>query len=321
MDARKHHHHYCDCDCACNDTPDQGQNNGIQHELRIKALEKQVKELASKSANHEVRTIAERDRMAGLAPGDLVYVANATMDESVATGGATYMYLSNGSFHKISEDNELDRAITWAKLEDKPKSSVEDIDKTVDESHVHKNISCLAKLGGDGKGNLTYGGKRVYDGKQWVVTINKGDPVPDDLAKGGLVLEKDPETGEITIGQVGEDGTVSELPTDTKPEDIKLPDGSDLASKMEEIATKLNELQEAQDNPRTDDIKLPDGKNLTDALDEIALKYRELGDKVGDIESNFGPDGPKKSVMYTDKLPATTPPDLVDGGLIIVMGA
>lgn len=194
MDARKHHHHHCDCDCACNDTPDQGQNNGIQHELRIKALEKQVNELASKSANHEVRTIAERDRMAGLAPGDLVYVANATMDESVATGGATYMYLSNGSFHKISEDNELDRAITWAKLEDKPKSSVEDIDKAVEQAHEEIKpedvilpdgtdlISKLEELAG--KLDKVEGTAK----KSVMYFDTLPETIPADLADGGLII-------------------------------------------------------------------------------------------------------------------------------------
>lgn len=303
MDAITHHH--CNCDCRCHDAPDQGQNNGIQHEARIRALEKQVAKLAGKSANREAGTIAERDRLLGLAPGDLVYVANATTDESVATGGATYMYLSNGSFHKISEDNELDRTITWAKLEGRPEADVKEIDEAVHDSHTHKNASCLGKLGGDGKGNLTYGGKRVYDGKRWIAIINKGDSIPDDLADGGLVLEKDAETGAISLGQVGEDGAVATLPTDTRPEDIKLPDGTDLASKLEEIAAKVNDLQDAEDNPNTDDIKLPDGENLTSALDKISQK-------LGSIEKG------KKYVMYFDKLPETIPPELADGGLIIV---
>jgi hypothetical protein len=87
-----------------------------------------------------------------------VIVLDATGDATVASGAATYAYqLSNTTWYKISEAESLDVVLQWANIQNKPTSSVADIDDAVTKRHTHTNLSVLNGLA-DSAGELTYGG-------------------------------------------------------------------------------------------------------------------------------------------------------------------
>jgi hypothetical protein len=96
-----------------------------------------------------------------------VFVVDATGDVTVASGGATYLYnLSTTTWIKISEAESLDVILAWANIQDKPTSSVADIDNAVSLRHSHTNKTQLDKIGQNGNGNF------IYDGNLPVIAWN-----------------------------------------------------------------------------------------------------------------------------------------------------
>lgn len=91
-----------------------------------------------------------------------VYVTDATDDATVASGGATYLYNpTTDAWIKTSEAESLDVVLAWANLQDKPSSSVTDIDDAVAKKHSHANKTELDNIGENGAGELTYKGSQV----------------------------------------------------------------------------------------------------------------------------------------------------------------
>lgn len=91
-----------------------------------------------------------------------VYITDATGDATVASGGATYLYnTTTTTWIKISEAESMDVVLSWANIQNKPTSSVTDIDSAVTLKHTHTNATVLNALGQDGEGNLTYNGSPV----------------------------------------------------------------------------------------------------------------------------------------------------------------
>ena len=75
--------------------------------------------------------IAARDALV-LTANAKVYVADASADATVTSGGATYFYYhATTTFIKTSEEESLEIEVTWAALSGKPSSSVADIDDAV----------------------------------------------------------------------------------------------------------------------------------------------------------------------------------------------
>lgn len=113
-----------------------------------------------------VPTIAARDALAaGATTNLLVLVLDATGDSTVTSGAALYAYeLTGTTWHKLSEFESMDVVLKWADLQDKPVSSVADIDDAVDKKHEHLNKAALDKIGEDAEGHLTYGGAAVGGG-------------------------------------------------------------------------------------------------------------------------------------------------------------
>lgn len=115
------------------------------------------------SAN-ELAIVADIDARNALTPtrNQFVYVIDATDDTTVNLGGATYLYnLSNTTWIKVNEAESLDLNIAdplWANIQNKPTSSVADIDDAVAKRHDHTNKTQLDKIGEDVNGNLTYDG-------------------------------------------------------------------------------------------------------------------------------------------------------------------
>lgn len=106
-----------------------------------------------------VDDIAARNALSLDANG-MVLVLDASADSTVASGAATYAYrVADKSWHKVSEAESLDVALSWANLTGKPSSSVSDIEAAVARKHSHANKTQLDKIGQDSNGNMTYGGK------------------------------------------------------------------------------------------------------------------------------------------------------------------
>lgn len=114
--------------------------------------------------------IDARDAM-GLTKSAFVYVADATMDETVSDGAAMYLYdLANTTWHKVTEYESLDLELSWDNIDGKPNRSVEEIDDAVAASHIHENMDVLLQLS-DVDGKLQYNGVDVggviSNGNEW----------------------------------------------------------------------------------------------------------------------------------------------------------
>ena len=119
---------------------------------------------ASLSSASNIQVVNDINARDGLNPTSTVYVfvKDATGDGSVQAGGATYLFdTATSSWIKVSEAESMDIATTWDALTGKPSSSVARIDQAVANTHTHANKTQLDKIGEDGEGNLTYGGKPV----------------------------------------------------------------------------------------------------------------------------------------------------------------
>ena len=102
--------------------------------------------------------VAARDALL-LTKNVLVLVTDATGDATVQAGAALYFYdFASTTYIKVAEYESLDVTLEWASIQNKPSSSVADIDDAVAKKHAHVNADQLAKIGEDGDGNLTYNG-------------------------------------------------------------------------------------------------------------------------------------------------------------------
>lgn len=119
---------------------------------------------------HVVDTIAARD---ALAPTEniIVLVTDATGDNTVASGGATYVYdVSKTLWKKIGETESMDLVLSWNNINNRPTSAVADIDDAVTKRHAHTNKLSLDKVGEDQNGDFTYNGshpKIHLDSENW----------------------------------------------------------------------------------------------------------------------------------------------------------
>lgn len=106
-----------------------------------------------------VSDIAARDALEATT-NLFVFVKDATADETVNVGSASYVYeVATQTFTKIAEYESTDLILSWENITNKPSSSVVTIDDAVNKRHAHANATQLAKVGEDAEGNLTYGGK------------------------------------------------------------------------------------------------------------------------------------------------------------------
>jgi len=162
--------------------------DGMDMETRIQTVERAASGAAVvKFAD----TIAARDALTGLRPGDIVIVTDATGDATVDKGGARYVKLPDGEasrFRKLSEDESMDIVCSWDHVEGRPASAVAQIDLAVAKQHSHDNYDTLTHLGDDGTNNLTYKGRRIDPGVVWVARVDSLDKIPTNLADGGLVI-------------------------------------------------------------------------------------------------------------------------------------
>lgn len=129
--------------------------------------------LAAYNAMEIVADIAARNALAAsLNRNILVLVSNATGDATVASGAALYAFNNAGdTWTKVTEYESLDVTLTWASIQNKPTSTVSQIDTAVSQSHAHSNKTFLDKIGESG-GALTYDGSAVGGGATSWTTLN-----------------------------------------------------------------------------------------------------------------------------------------------------
>lgn len=140
----------------------------ILNEADIQAM---ISAFLSGAANMDiVADIAARDALTPV-NGSMCLVLDASADATVVAGAAAYVYqLSTAAWIKIAEYESMDLELTWAALQNKPTSSVADIDDAVSKRHSHTNKTQLDKVGEDGSGYLTYNGslpKIAWDSASW----------------------------------------------------------------------------------------------------------------------------------------------------------
>lgn len=112
--------------------------------------------IAGLAAVEVVADIAARDALS-LSDNAVVLVLDASSDSTVNSGAATYIYRdASSSFQKIAEYESMDLTIDWSDIQNKPTSSVADIDDAVTKKHTHTNKTQLDKVGEDGNGYFTY---------------------------------------------------------------------------------------------------------------------------------------------------------------------
>lgn len=129
--------------------------------------------LAAYNAMEIVATIAARNTLAAsLNRNVLVLVSDATGDVTVASGAALYAFNNTGdTWIKVTEYESLDVTLTWAALQNKPTSTVAQIDTAVSQAHSHSNKTFLDKIGETG-GAMTYNGSAVGGGAPNWTTLN-----------------------------------------------------------------------------------------------------------------------------------------------------
>jgi hypothetical protein len=120
--------------------------------------------LAGKAPVQVVADITARDALTtasdGIITGSLVWVTDASDDSTVSSGAACYLANVSGStitWTKVAEAESMDLVINWADIQNKPSSTVSQIDQAVTDSHTHSNATVLAGLSADAtSGNLKF---------------------------------------------------------------------------------------------------------------------------------------------------------------------
>lgn len=116
-----------------------------------------------------VNDITERDST-NIENDSFVFVIDATGDDTVTSGSATYLYRTSGEWIKISEHESMDLVLSWEKITGKPSSSASAIDMAVSQTHTHQNKSIIDKISQNEFGDLTYDGNLLpnkLDTENW----------------------------------------------------------------------------------------------------------------------------------------------------------
>ena len=163
-------------------------SGGGSVEEKIVALEAA---LSGQTGCHVVADIKARDALTGMNVGDQAWVIDATGDSTVSTGGAKYIYQSKESgWVKTAEAESMDVVLKWANLQDKPTSTVLEIDDAVSKKHEHANkAAVLVKLGVSG-GRLQLDGADVDSDTVGAVLLEADAEIPANLAENGIVFRK-----------------------------------------------------------------------------------------------------------------------------------
>lgn len=147
--------------------------------------------LSGQTGTRVVADITARDALAGMNVGDQAWVIDAAGDSTVSRGGAKYIYQSaEAGWVKTAEAESMDVVLKWADVQDKPTSTVPEIDDAVARRHAHANgADVLDKLGA-ANGRLQFDGADVDSGTVGAVLLDADAAIPANLADNGLVFRK-----------------------------------------------------------------------------------------------------------------------------------
>lgn len=165
--------------------------DGTDMQTRIRTLERS---LAGNTSTRVAETIAERDALTGIIPGDRCVVLDATDDPTVERGGAEYIWMpARGDaapcWRKLTEEESQDVVILWANIRDRPAQPVDKLDAAALLAHSHDNTCVLDSLGKDESGRLTLDGAPVDDGMRDCLSAHQlPDALPDTLRDGGTFI-------------------------------------------------------------------------------------------------------------------------------------
>lgn len=116
--------------------------------------------IANKAPVLKAADITARDALTDVIDSQLCWVIDASGDNTVTSGAALYLSTVSGqtvTWTKLAEVESLDLVINWADIQNKPSSTVSQIDQAVTDSHTHSNASVLNGLSSNGtSGNLVF---------------------------------------------------------------------------------------------------------------------------------------------------------------------
>lgn len=143
-------------------------NSEVRHLINETEIQSMINTSVANFSNIRLTAdITARDALS-LSHNSIVLVADATGDATVNAGAALYFYdVASNSYTKVSEYESLDVVLDWSAIQNKPTSSVADIDDAVARKHSHANIATLDLLTQDANGNLLVNGQ--YPGT-WIAT-------------------------------------------------------------------------------------------------------------------------------------------------------
>lgn len=184
--------------------------DGTSVEVKISTLARAV---SGQTVTYVVADIAARDALTDLHVGDQAWVKDASADDTVDAGAAKYIYegdvddegvITNGKWVKTAEAESMDMVFKWADLQDKPTSTVEDIDAAVAATKTLKDRELTVD---ETTGDLMLDGKVVGGKYAGFVNVTPEDEGFDDavaalnLQEGAIftvVKETTPESPEVT---------------------------------------------------------------------------------------------------------------------------
>ncbi|MBQ7609103.1 MAG: hypothetical protein IJU76_14230 [Desulfovibrionaceae bacterium] len=153
--------------------------------------------IANKAPVLKAADIAARDALNNVIDSQLCWVIDASADPTVTAGAALYLSSVSGqtvTWAKLTEVESLDLIVRWADIQDKPSSTVADIDDAVTKKHAHANASVLDAISTNAlTGNLVF--NNVELGSFTGVAVGASAAAATDYtAKMQLLVEEyDPE--------------------------------------------------------------------------------------------------------------------------------
>lgn len=171
--------------------------------------------ISGQTVMHVVADIAARDALTGLKVGDQCWVIDASADATVGSGAAKYIVQSmtgtTPSWVKTAEAESMDLTIDWSDIQNKPSSTVAEIDAAV---AYHKDLTATAaevnaavtyhkaltataaevNTAADYVGDLTHTAAQVDEAcdATEVAIIANGGAVPSTLKTNGIYFEAMP---------------------------------------------------------------------------------------------------------------------------------
>lgn len=151
--------------------------------------------ISGQTVMHVVADIAARDALTGLKVGDQCWVIDASADATVASGAAKYIVQSMSdttpNWVKTAEAESMDLTIDWSDIQNKPSSTVAEIDAAVT---YHKALTATAaqvNAAADYVGALTHTAAQVDEACDAidVAIIANGGTVPSTLKSTGVYFE------------------------------------------------------------------------------------------------------------------------------------